>query len=122
MTYAELQRAFPKHPESFWKRNASDLVAPRLPPEKPEPNRRVPLDRQAPLKKTGGPSVAVIITRCSSGHLDRDNNFSANKPLIDALREAGLISGDTEDDIELFVFQKQVPRKEAGTLIEIIPL
>jgi len=38
------------------------------------------------------------------------------------MREAGHIPNDTEQDIELFVFQKKVKRKEAGTLIEIVKL
>jgi len=97
-------------------------LAPRLPSEKPQSARRETLERKAQTKGGSGPSVAVIVTRCASRYLDRDNNYSAAKPLIDALREAGHIPNDTEQDIELFVFQKKVKRREAGTLIEIIPL
>jgi len=97
-------------------------LAPRLSTEKPKQARRGALGSEAQVEEGRSPSVAVIITRCSCGSLDRDNNFSAAKPLIDALREAGHIPNDTEKDIELFVFQKKVKRKEAGTLIEIIPL
>lgn len=97
-------------------------LAAGLPTEKPKPSRRRTLGRKAQAAETRSPSVAVIVTRCSSGRLDRDNNYSAAKPLIDALREAGRIPNDTESDIELFVFQKKVKREEAGTLIEILPI
>lgn len=63
---------------------------------------------------------SVIITRCSAYNLDRDNLHGSAKSLVDALRYAGYIAGDTERDIDLYVFQKKVPRKEAGTLIEIV--
>lgn len=73
-------------------------------------------------KQSGEVRTCVVITRCSSSRLDRDNAWASTKSLVDALRNAGQITGDTEDDIELFVFQAKVPRKESGTLIEIVRL
>lgn len=95
-------------------------LASRLPPDKSKPKQRRALlgDHQKEQGCTAG--VSVIITRCSAHHLDRDNVYSAVKSIVDALRYAGYIAGDTEQHIDLHVFQKKVPRKEAGTLIEIV--
>ncbi len=76
--------------------------------------------RETEPSRTAG--IAVIITRCSTGRLDRDNLWASTKAVGDALRHAGYIAGDAESDIELLVFQKKVKRADVGTLIEIINL
>lgn len=62
----------------------------------------------------------VLITRFSTRKLDRDNLYSSFKSLLDGLQKAELISGDSEDEIELEVKQELVKmRSEHGVLIEI---
>lgn len=117
----DLSTRFPNASASFLALNRP-VVAPRVLAEKSEPSRGQTLVRQAQPPKAREPGVAIIVTRCSDRSLDRDNLWSSVKPLVDALREAGYIPNDTEQDIELFVFQKKVPRKESGTLVEIVPL
>jgi hypothetical protein len=90
----------------------------------PIPQRK---ERARPLggPKAKGESPArtvVIITRCSTRSLDRDNLIGGVKTTCDSLRYSGYIDGDTEADIELFVFQKKVPRDKIGTLIEIVKI
>ncbi len=88
-------------------------------PQPELPRVKKPLGR--PQAKGGRPeSTIVIITRCSTRSLDRDNLWGGVKATCDGLRYSGYISGDTEQDIELFVFQKKVPKAHIGTLIEII--
>lgn len=100
----------------------SSSLATGIPAQEPKPHKRAPLlhDKEIPAGSAARP--CVIITRCSSGHLDRDNCVASVKGIVDALRYAGYISGDTEDHIDLYVFQKKVKRKDAGTLIEIVQL
>lgn len=97
-------------------------LASRLPAHQPQPLKRQTLRRPQEEPSPSATRPSVIITRCSSGHLDRDNLYSSTKAIVDALRYAGYIAGDTEQHIDLHVFQKKVPRKEAGTLIEIVSL
>jgi Holliday junction resolvase RusA-like endonuclease len=64
----------------------------------------------------------VSIERRSVGRLDPDNLVSAMKPVIDALRHAGVIENDTDAHIELVVTQCQTRSLPPRTLIEIRPL
>ena len=119
-----LSDLFPRASKSFLSRNATHPapVATRLSRQESQPDER-PQPVGAQASPRGGPArLAVIITRCSSGTLDRDNLHGAAKALCDALRYAGHIPGDRECDIELFAFQRKVRRAESGTLIEIMPL
>ncbi len=99
--------------------NQTPLAA-GLPAGQPQSDLRKPLLGDHQAKQSSAAGTCVVITRCSCGSLDRDNLYSSVKPLVDALRNSGQIIGDTERDIDLYVFQKKVKRKEAGTLIEII--
>lgn len=123
MTRDELKLRFPKASESFLRANANDYpaVVARLPAQKPQPNQRK--NALGPRKTYAGSCrrPTVIITRCSPGNLDRDNLYAAAKKIIDCLFADGRIPGDGPEHIELFVFQKKVPAKSKGTLIEIIP-
>ncbi len=95
-------------------------LAPRLCTAQPQPDKRTPLRISPEVSNGSATRPCVIVTRCSCGHLDRDNLQASVKPIVDALRYAGHIAGDTERHIDLYVFQKKVKRKEAGTLIEIV--
>lgn len=64
----------------------------------------------------------ISIDRRSRGRLDPDNLVSAMKPVIDALRHAGVIQNDTTDHIELHITQSSGHRLAARTLIEITPI
>lgn len=97
-------------------------MASRVSAGQPKPDLREPLLSHKAEEHPSPASIGVVITRCSTGHLDRDNLYAAVKPLVDALRYSGKIPGDTERDIDLFVFQKKVKRKDTGTLVEIIRL
>jgi hypothetical protein len=62
----------------------------------------------------------VRITRCAWRSLDRDNLWNSVKDLLDGLRYAHLIAGDSEKEIELAVCQVEpLPCQEEFTLIEI---
>ena len=62
----------------------------------------------------------VRITRCSTHLLDRDNLWGSVKPLLDSLRDSGLIAGDDEASIQLEVCQEKVKHlAERGTIVEI---
>ncbi len=119
----ELRLLFPKASEAFIRANTTirQTVAPRLPAQKPQPNKRKTVLHPRKAYEGSCRRPTVIITRCSTGRLDRDNLFAATKKIIDCLFADGRIPGDTEDHIELFVFQKKVAREHKGTLIEIIP-
>ncbi len=96
------------------------VVASGVSRKQPKPQQREkPMGVSIPSQE-GAARPFVIITRCSTGSLDRDNLNSANKALIDALCLGGYITGDREADIELICLQRKVKRGETGTLIEII--
>jgi hypothetical protein len=64
------------------------------------------------------PIVRIVFGRTRP--LDRDNAWGSVKALVDGLRHAGLISGDSEEEIELSVDQFKVQhRSEEKTTIEI---
>ena len=119
----DLAQRFPNASKSFLALNqAGNPVAPRLPREKPELEQRPKLLRAQETPHGSPGRTAVIVTRCSCGSLDRDNLHSAAKALVDALRYSGRIPGDREADIELICLQRKVKRRDAGTLVEIVPL
>lgn len=119
----ELRTRFPNASQSFLRANADRApVAPRLPDAKPkQAHRDKPVEGPKPAKE-GTAGFVVVITRCSTGSLDRDNLWGGTKALGDALHYSGRTPGDTESDIELIVLQKRVRRRNVGTLVEIIPL
>ncbi len=129
MTRNEILIRFPRATESFIRRNLSTPspndpapVVARLPAQKPKPNKRETVLHPRKAYEGSCRRPTVIITRCSPGHLDRDNLYAAAKKIIDCLFADGRIPGDSPADIELFVFQKTVSRKNRGTLIEILPI
>lgn len=79
------------------------------------------LEQGSTRKETGRARVVVRITRYSTRSLDPDNLYGSVKPLLDCLRYAGLVANDTEEAINLQVFQDPVKtRKEHHTRIELI--
>lgn len=71
---------------------------------------------------TGGPRIAVCITRLGTRLLDKDNLYGGAKPICDALRYEKLIPEDDPESIHLIVQQRKVKRAEVGTLIQITPI
>jgi len=67
------------------------------------------------------PGVVVRITSYRNQLLDADNLAGGSKYLIDGLRYAGLIPGDSPDQIELQVRQVKVKKSEERTEIELQP-
>lgn len=91
-----------------------------LPRNQPKPQQRAKqVGNEVPAQK-GGSRPVVIVTRCSTGSLDRDNLGASAKAIVDALRHHGYIAGDRECDIDLITLQRKVKRGEIGTLIEIL--
>jgi len=71
-------------------------------------------------EEQGSQKCIVCITCFRVRKQDKDNGVY--KWHIDAVRRAGLIPDDTEEDIDFIPFQKRVPHfKEERTEIEIIP-
>jgi len=104
--------------KAFLKRRASAGV--RLPPAEPERQDAPTLEQtvQGETKSAGRPVVRFIFHRQKL--LDRDNAFAGVKDLLDGLRHASLIQGDTESEIDLQVEQVKVAhRKEQKTVVEI---
>lgn len=80
--------------------------------------------REEPLapdqdEASGGPRIAVCITRLGTKLLDKDNLYGGAKPICDALRYQKLIPEDDPESIHLIVQQRKVKRAEIGTIIEI---
>lgn len=69
-------------------------------------------------KKKGARRFIVRITSFRSRLLDLDNLCA--KSLLDSLRYAGLIPGDSPQDITLVVSQEKCAKKDERTEIEII--
>jgi hypothetical protein len=67
-----------------------------------------------------GPRVVTITMHRASFLLDMDNAFAAVKPVVDGLKDAGLIHDDTPALLELRVQQQRVAsRKAQKTMIRV---
>lgn len=64
----------------------------------------------------------VAIERRSRGQMDPDNLYGAVKPVIDALRYAGILLDDSPDHLELAVTQVRSFKDPPRTRIVIQPL
>jgi hypothetical protein len=65
----------------------------------------------------------LTIERHSSGTVDKDGLYGGCKPLIDAIKRAGLIVDDSPDHCELEVVQVKIARTEtACTVIRLADL
>lgn len=63
--------------------------------------------------------VKLTIFRYGSRLLDNDNLIGGCKPLIDALKEKGLIRDDSPGWIDLHILQTKVKRGEEETIVTI---
>jgi hypothetical protein len=77
------------------------------------------LDGGVAGKAAGDPRPLVRLTRIAPRSLDPDN--VCEKFIIDAMRRAGLIAGDSRLEINLQVEQQRLVKgaQKAGTIIEI---
>ena len=110
----------PENPSAaFIKRNPHLYETNRPSPSpKPEPTLCHDALGTAPGENKDARSVTVVITSYRHKTLDPDNLVGGCKYYIDGLRYAGLIPGDSPDQISLIV--KQVKDKEERTEIEIL--
>lgn len=79
--------------------------------------RRLERHRLARLKKTESP-LRVTIVRHGKRLLDPDNLVGGAKPLIDAMRDLGLIVDDDPAHLELTVKQQKAKEPKMLVLIE----
>jgi hypothetical protein len=124
MTTDELKKhGFTLQPDGSYSRvQQNRVVAPRLPDPKPQPTARPALDEIPQGKAEGSRRAVLRIIRKSCRLLDADNLGGSCKPLIDAIRYAGLIADDDPASVELIFAQERVKRRaDEGTLVEIIP-
>lgn len=97
-----------------------EALAAKLSNTKPKSNEVRALDKGTKAKAGMLAKSGVCITRFSTGSLDEDNLYGSAKSLLDGLRQAGLIPGDSPKEIDLEVKQVKVNhRKEQGTEIMI---
>lgn len=126
MTPRAFQRLFPNASRStfaanFGERAEPEAYAPTLPVAESEPDQGKALDRGLPGEKAGQGRALLRITRYALCELDRDNLFGGAKPLIDCIKEAGLILDDSPKYIDLVVEQALVKNAaEERTEIEIV--
>lgn len=115
----------PVWPPPGEKPRLADPLAPAVPNPEPESDLRQTLEHlpEAQSGSQGAPlqRIRVEITLFRVNLLDTDNKWGSVKPLLDCIREAGLIPNDRECDIALNVTQVQVGsfRKE-GTGIRLV--
>ena len=105
--------------EAYLARRAS--AGTKLPAAEPEQDKTTALDstisREA--KSVQRPTVRIIFRRQRT--LDKDNYSGSGKDILDGLRHAGLIPGDSEAEIDLQVEQEKVGHlSDQRTVIEII--
>lgn len=129
---AKLDEILAHGSESFRRLNPG-LAAPlpALPAAKPKANKKAVVARQVshpepeqgvgePLAGDARPAGESARSPVPRPHvhiylhrvrlLDTDNKWASCKPLLDAIRHAGLIPDDREDDIDLTVTQHRVPK------------
>ncbi len=113
----DLKQLFPNASPSFLRLHG--LMAPPIRDTQFEPApREEPLAPHQAQEGGAGRSL-VIITRCGVRLLDTDNAYGGCKPIIDALRYAGLIREDDPASLQLIVRQRKVRKEETGTEIII---
>ena len=99
------------------RRSAPRIKLPAAEPERAQANA---LDQTVQGKTEGVRRPAVRFTLYRLRLLDRDNYAGSAKDLLDGLRHAALIPGDSEAEIDLEVEQVKVAhRSEQKTVISI---
>lgn len=98
--------------------NEDKTFSPELSAAKLEQDISRPLDSVVPGTAARDPRPLVRLTRIAPRSLDPDN--VCEKFVIDAMRRAGLITGDSQLEIRLQVEQMVATgAQETGTIIEI---
>jgi len=93
----------------------------KLPPAEPERAQANALDAAVPREAKSVQRLTVRIVFRRQRTLDKDNYSGSGKDILDGLRHAGLIPGDSEKEIDLQVEQEKVAHlSDQGTVIEII--
>lgn len=111
-----LKKLFPRCSDSFLAANAAGVCDPE-----PQRDSAPALASSISRKKERPFRARLRITRFGHRLLDPDNLQGGVKPLVDCIKEVGLIWDDSPDWLELDVRQQQVARKdEQRTEIEII--
>lgn len=88
-----------------WKEEVLSALKITVTQERPE----LPLDH---------PTIKIIFYHCK--FFDKDGSYNAAKPIVDGLKECGVIEDDSPDHINLKVEQKKAAtRQEEKTLILI---
>jgi hypothetical protein len=129
MNYDDLKKiGYRQQPDGSWSRqrrsamhpNAAKIVAARLSHAVAQPAARQALDTAAQGKGGRPGRIVVRVTRRAARPLDADNYAGGCKPVIDALRYAGLVPDDDPASIDLVFRQETVHGKGQGTQIELI--
>lgn len=118
MTRNEFTRRFPNASQSTIERNCEAVAG--VPAAEPERTQANALDSaiSGETKSIQRPTVRIVF--CRQRALDKDNYSGSGKDILDGLRHAGLVSGDSEAEIELVVEQVKVEHRiEQGTIVEI---
>jgi len=122
--FKKLQEKFPIGPgvaRLNLPNNDNTKTRTKLPSAEPERPQANALDAAVPGKTEGVRRPAIRFTLHRFCLLDRDNYAGSAKDLLDGLRHAALIPGDSEAEIDLQIEQVRIPRWEkAKTVIEII--
>lgn len=61
----------------------------------------------------------LVLTRCSAVEPDPDNLAASFKPVIDGLREAGVIENDRSCNVEICYRWRKAPRGSKKMLVEV---
>lgn len=111
-----LKRMFPRCSRSFLEANVAGVSD-----AQPKRDSSQTLDGSISSKENGKERAVVRIVRHACRLLDEDNLKGGVKPLLDCLKEAGLIEDDSPSAIELDVRQEKVFNKDhERTELEII--
>lgn len=117
LTPRAFQRIFPHASKSTFAANFGAGANPRdyapgVSNAEPEFQPIQALDGSLPGEEKGPQRARVRIKRYGYRILDADNATGGCKPLIDCLKEAGLIENDSPEYIDLEVVQQLVMRRE----------
>lgn len=66
------------------------------------------------------PRAQLILTRCTAVEPDPDNLAASFKPVIDGLREAGVIENDRSCNVDICYRWRKAPRGSKKMLVEVI--
>ena len=111
--------SYAKHP-AIAQNAIQKPFSPAIPHSIPKHPPRAALGDLPKGENQGTPRTSLRITRRAGRLLDADNLAGGCKPLIDALRYAGIIQDDDPETIEITFRQEKVAKSAQGTLIEVL--